>query len=82
MDAGGGASWQEAGGAATGEGDGFSMDVHVSRFFNDFDPLWEFRGFVSEGKVTALTAYNPVRTPLAAHRIARASKRHCMRCVG
>eukprot|EP01104_Vermistella_antarctica_P013546 TRINITY_DN4118_c1_g1_i3.p1 TRINITY_DN4118_c1_g1~~TRINITY_DN4118_c1_g1_i3.p1 ORF type:complete len:450 (-),score=80.24 TRINITY_DN4118_c1_g1_i3:129-1478(-) len=38
---------------------GFDMDVHVSEFFEGFDPIWEFRGFVADGVRTSLTAYNP-----------------------
>lgn len=43
----------------TAEGVSFDMDVHVAEFFEEFDPIWEFRGFVCQGKRTALTAYNP-----------------------
>eukprot|EP00298_Acanthocystis_sp_HF-20_P007283 c16913_g1_i1.p1 GENE.c16913_g1_i1~~c16913_g1_i1.p1 ORF type:complete len:327 (-),score=102.24 c16913_g1_i1:33-926(-) len=37
----------------------FNLSVHVFEFCHNFDPNWEFRGFVSEGKRTCLTAYNP-----------------------
>jgi hypothetical protein len=37
----------------------FHLELHVSAFFHDFDPAYEFRGFVSNGQRTALTIYNP-----------------------
>jgi hypothetical protein len=44
---------------SAGQKSGFDLSVHVTEFFEGFDPDWEFRGFVSQGKRTALTAYNP-----------------------
>ena len=44
---------------SAGQKAGFDLSVHVTEFFEGFDPDWEFRGFVSQGKRTALTAYNP-----------------------
>jgi hypothetical protein len=37
----------------------FNLNVHVCQFFDGFDPDWEFRGFVSKGQRTGLTAYSP-----------------------
>lgn len=37
----------------------FNISVHIFEFFSGFDPDLEFRGFVSKGRRTALTIYNP-----------------------
>eukprot|EP00455_Lapot_gusevi_P055999 TRINITY_DN9200_c0_g1_i1.p1 TRINITY_DN9200_c0_g1~~TRINITY_DN9200_c0_g1_i1.p1 ORF type:complete len:437 (+),score=94.55 TRINITY_DN9200_c0_g1_i1:114-1424(+) len=37
----------------------FNLAVHAFEFVDDLDPNWEFRGFVSNGQRTALTAYSP-----------------------
>lgn len=37
----------------------FNLNVHVHPFRPEIDPGWEFRGFVSQGCRTGLTAYNP-----------------------
>lgn len=37
----------------------FDISVHVAPFFSEFDPNWEFRGFVADGKKTCLTMYSP-----------------------
>lgn len=37
----------------------FAMTVEVTSFFEGFDPNWEFRAFLSKGRKTAITAYNP-----------------------
>ncbi len=37
----------------------FHLQLHVSAFFEEFDPAYEFRGFVSNGIRTGLTIYNP-----------------------
>lgn len=37
----------------------FHLELHVSKFFQEFDPAYEFRGFVSQGQRTSLTIYNP-----------------------
>jgi hypothetical protein len=44
---------------APGKAAVFNMDVHVHGWFPRLDPSWEFRGFFSGGKRTALTTYNP-----------------------
>ena len=41
------------------EDDRFDISVHVAPFFSDFDPDWEFRGFVIDGKKTSLTTNSP-----------------------
>ncbi|CAF0830003.1 unnamed protein product [Didymodactylos carnosus] len=37
----------------------FNLNVIVREFFEGFHPNWEYRGFVSGGIRTGLTAYNP-----------------------
>lgn len=37
----------------------FALNVHVSEFFDGFDPAFEFRGFVCGGRQACLTAYSP-----------------------
>jgi hypothetical protein len=45
-----------SGGGSSGES---GMHAHVFEFFSGFDPDWEFRGFVANGKRTGLTVYSP-----------------------
>ena len=37
----------------------FDLDIHLTTFFEGFDPAFEFRGFVVENVRSALTAYSP-----------------------
>ena len=53
----------------------FKLNVHVAPFIDDLDPCWEFRGFVSNGKKTGLTAYSPwVYDPLLLENKAKIEK--------
>eukprot|EP00121_Abeoforma_whisleri_P003056 Awhi_evm1s2746 len=38
---------------------GFDLNIHVSQFFSGFEPNWEFRAFVANGKKTCLSVYSP-----------------------
>lgn len=40
-------------------GANFNLNLHVMEFFDQFDPDFEFRYFVVNGKRTALSVYNP-----------------------
>jgi hypothetical protein len=42
-----------------GNREAFDLKLHVFEFFSGFDPDWEFRAFMSDGKRTAITLYNP-----------------------
>ena len=42
-----------------GAASAFDLNIHVSAWFDGFSPSYEFRGFVSAGRRTVLTQYNP-----------------------